>query len=158
MTFSSTRIRCEHQTHVRQVLKKLQQAGLYLKPKKCEFHIQEVKYLGLIITTKGIWMYPAKVRGVKDWQVPTNLKDVKAFLGFANFYRRFILVYFKIVASPTTLTKKDWKFQWDVETQSAFDQLKNLFCSAPILAHFDPDRECVVETDTSDYVSAGILS
>jgi predicted aspartyl protease len=148
----------EHQIHVRQVLERLQQAGLYLKPEKCEFHVQEVKYLGLIITTEGIRMDPAKVAAVKDWQVPANLKDVQAFLGFANFYRRFILGYSKIVAPLTALTKKDQRFQWNVLAQAAFDELKEAFCSAPILAHFDPDRECVVETDASDYVSAGILS
>ena len=58
----------EHQIHVRQVLGKLQQAGLYLKPEKCEFHVQEVKYLGLIVTPEGIWMDPTKVAAVKDWQ------------------------------------------------------------------------------------------
>ena len=62
------------------------------------------------------------------------------------------------VATLMALTKKDWKFQWDAEPQSAFDLLKDSFSSAPILAHFDPDQECVVETDASYYVSAGILS
>jgi hypothetical protein len=148
----------EHKVHVRQVLRKLKEAGLYLKPEKCEFHVQEVKYLGLIITTEGVRMDPAKVTAVREWETPSNLKDVQAFLGFANFYRRFILGYSKIVAPLTALTKKDRKFQWDAKAQAAFLQLKEAFCSAPILAHFDPDSECVVETDASDYVSAGILS
>jgi len=68
------------------------------------------------------------------------------------------LGYSKIVAPLTALTKKDQKFQWDAEAQSAFHQLKEAFCSAPILPRFDPDSECIVETDASDYVSAGILS
>jgi len=148
----------EHKIHVKQVLEKLEHAGLYLKPEKCEFHVQEVKYLGLIVTTEGICMDPTKVAAIRDWETPANLKDVQAFLGFANFYRRFILGYSKIVAPLTALTKKDQRFQWNLTAQSAFERLKEAFCSAPILAHFDPDRECIVETDASDYVSAGILS
>ena len=103
-------------------------------------------------------MDPAKVDAVKDWETLSNLKDVQAFLVFANFYQRFILVYSTIVAPLIALIKKDRKFLWDAEAQSAFQQLKEAFCSAPILAHFDPDSECVVKTDVSDYVSAGILS
>ena len=148
----------EHRVHVRQVLQKLEEAGLYLKPEKCEFHVQEVKYLGLIITTEGVRIDPAKVADVKDWETPSNLKDVQAFLGFVNFYQRFIPWYSKLVAPLTALTKKDWKFLWDVEALSVFQQLKEAFCSPPILAHFDLDSEYVVEPDVSNYVSAGILS
>ena len=102
-------------------------------------------------------MDPTKVAVVQDWETPPNLKDVQAFLRFANFYRQFILGYSKIVAPLTALTKKDQRFQWNPAAQSAFEELKQAFCSAPILAHFDQDRECIVETDASDYVSAGIL-
>ena len=64
----------------------MKEAGLYLKPETCEFHVQEVKYLGLIITTEGVRMDPTKVAAVREWEAPSNLKDVQAFLGFANFY------------------------------------------------------------------------
>jgi hypothetical protein len=80
----------EYQEHVNLVLEAFEKAGLYLKPEKCEFHRQEVKYLGLIISTEGIKMDPEKITAVQDWEAPRNLKDVHAFLGFANFYRRFV--------------------------------------------------------------------
>jgi len=77
----------EHKEQVYKVLKALSQAGLHLKPEKCHFHKQEVKYLGFIITTKGIWMDPEKVSCVLGWETPKNVTDVQCFLGFANFYR-----------------------------------------------------------------------
>jgi hypothetical protein len=96
----------EYQQHVRLVLDAFAKAGLHLKPDKCEFHQQEVKYLGLIISTEGIKMDPKNIRAVQDWEPPSNLKDVRAFLGFANFYRCFVCNYSHIVQPLTFLTHK----------------------------------------------------
>jgi transposase InsO family protein len=148
----------EHRQHVQKVLETLKSAGIHLKPEKCEFHVQETNFLGLIVSPNGVRMDPAKVSAVKEWGTPRNVKDVQAFLGFANFYRRFIGGYSKIVAPLTALTRKDTPFNWTRDCQTAFEDLKTAFTSAPILQHFDPDREIVVETDASDYVSASILS
>jgi hypothetical protein len=148
----------EHKVHVRRVLEKLREYGLHLKPQKCEFYREEVKYLGLIIGREGIKMDPEKVRAVRDWDTPEKLYDVRSFLGFANFYRRFIYGYSDIVRPLTELTRKTVKWKWEPEQQQAFDRLKEAFTSAPILRHFDFDKEIVVETDASDYVSAGVLS
>jgi hypothetical protein len=87
----------EHQQHIRLVLDAFTKVGLYLKPKKCEFHQQEVKYLGLIISMEGIKMDPKKIRAMQDWEPPSNLKDVHVFLGFANFYYHFVHNYSYIV-------------------------------------------------------------
>jgi hypothetical protein len=148
----------EHQQHVRLVLDAFAKAGLHLKPEKCEFHQQDVKYLGLIISTEGIKMDPKKIRAVQDWEPPSNLKDVRVFLGFANFYHRFIRNYSHIVQPLTFLTRKGVPFAWSMEQQKAFDILKATFTSAPVLARFDPDRDIIVETDASAYISAGVLS
>jgi hypothetical protein len=148
----------EHQQHVRLVLDAFAKAGLHLKPEKCEFHQQEVKYLGLIISTEGIKMDTEKIRAIQDWEPPSNLKDVRAFLGFANFYCRFVRNYSRIVQPLTFHTHKGVPFAWSTEQQTAFDTLKATFTSAPVLARFDPDWEVIVETDASDYVSAGVLS
>jgi hypothetical protein len=148
----------EHQEHVNWVLEAFEKAGLHLKPEKCQFHRQEVKYLGLIISTEGIKMDPEKITTVQDWEAPANLKDARAFLGFANFYRRFVRNYSKILQPLTLLTRKGVTFVWKTEQQKAFEDLKNTFTSAPVLARFDPDRDVIVETDASDYVSAGVLS
>ncbi|KAH0604494.1 uncharacterized protein H6S33_006871, partial [Morchella sextelata] len=148
----------EYKDHVQKVLKVLDENHVHLKPEKCEFMVQETKYLGLILTPDGNRMDPKKVVDVLEWSTPRNLHDVQVFLGFANFYRRFILKYSKIVAPLTALTKKNIKFEWTDERDEAFQTLKKMFTTAPILMHFDPDRKIVVETDASDYISAGILS
>jgi hypothetical protein len=96
----------EHRKHVLKVLEALSEVGLHLKPEKCEFHQREVKYLGFIISTSGTKMDPAKVVTIQEWPEPRNVKDVQSFLGFANFYRRFIKGYSNIVAPMTRLTGK----------------------------------------------------
>jgi hypothetical protein len=100
----------DHQQHIRLVLDAFTKAGLHLKPGKCELHQQEVKYLGLIISTEGIKMDPEKIHAVQDWEPASNLKDVRAFLGFANFYCRFVHNYSRIVQLLTFLTRKGVPF------------------------------------------------
>ena len=154
----------EHVQHVRKVLQKLQTAGLFLDINKCEFHTTEVRYLGLIITTQGLKMEPQKINAIVTWQPPRGLRDVQAFLGFANFYRRFINNYSKLAAPLSNLTrsekKKDFQYPWKVGSPEdlAFEGLKKAFTTAPVLAHFDPDKETWVESDASDYVVAAVLS
>lgn len=148
----------EHKKHVRQVLERLRKYGLQADIAKCEFHVQEVKYLGLIVGTRGIRMDPEKISAVADWPQPKNVKDVQGFLGFANFYRRFIRDFAKKATPLTRLTKKDTPFEWDDKCVRAFEELKGAFTSAPILQHFDPDKPSTIECDSSDYVNAGCLS
>jgi hypothetical protein len=125
---------------------------------KCEFHATEVHYLGLIVTTSGVRMDPKKIETIKNWELPSNVKDVQAFLGFANFYRRFIARFSAIATPLTALTKKDKPFKWTHQATEAFEFLKAEFIKQPILAHFDPDLQIVLETDASDYVAAGVIS
>ena len=147
-----------HKQHVRKVLLKLRAAGLPVDIDKCEFHVQEVKYLGLIITPEGLKMDPVKVEAITHWEAPKSVKDIQSFLGFANFYRKFIRG-FSLVAKPLTeQTKKDHQFLWTEACQQAFQELKDRFTSAPALAHYNPDLETWVETDASNYVTAGVLS
>ena len=103
-------------------------------------------------------MGPKKVSAVMDWPVPQKLRDVWRFAGFGNYYRRFIQDFSSIVKPLTLLTKKDQKFEWEETQQQAFDTLKSAFTTAPVLRHFDPAREIVLETDASNLVSARILS
>lgn len=148
----------QHQEHVQKVMGILSQNGVHLKPEKCEFYVQETKYLGMVISPDGVSMDQKKVATVQDWETPQNVKDVQCFLGFASFYRRFIYGYSKVVSPLTALTRKNIKFQWTPSADHAFNKLKEAFVSAPILRHFDPDRKIIVETDASDYVSAAVLS
>jgi len=151
----------EHKEQVYKVLKVLSDTGLHLKLEKCHFHKQKVKYLGFI-TTKGIRMDPEKVSCILGWEVLRTVTNVQCFLGFTNFYRRFIKDYFKVVTPLTRMTKKEGgkyvPFVWRAEQLAAFDLLKNAFMSPPILRNFGYDWEIIVETDASDYFSAGILS
>lgn len=154
----------EHEDHVVQVLTKLRDAGLTLDPTKCRFKVKKVKYLGLILTTDGIEMDPAKVATVVQWPRPKNVKDVQAFLGFANFYRRFIKGFSRIAKALTKLTGIDGKHEFPLPDNhaavQAFDRLRQAFAGAEgsFLAHFDPDKQTWLETDSSDFVAAAVLS
>lgn len=147
-----------YRLHVKSVLQALEAAGLQLDVRKCEFETTEVKYLGMIISTTGVRMDPAKVDCLVNWETPANVKDVQGFLGFSNFYRRFIKGFSRIVRPLVALTRKIVKWNWTSSCQEAFDTLKNSFTSAPILRHFDPTKEVFMECDASDFVSSGILS
>ena len=94
-----------------------------MNPKKCEFHQTETTYLGLIIGRSGVRMQPEKVHAIQDWKTPTNLTDVRSFLGFAKFYRRFIHGFSSTVRPLTELTRKDQRFHWDKDQQLAFEDL-----------------------------------
>jgi len=148
----------EHKRHVRLVLHRLQEAGLQMNINKCEFHVQETSFLGLLLSIEGLKMDLRKVQAVVEWPTPTNLTQVQSFVGFCNFYRRFIKDFSKIVRSLVRLTQKEVIFEWDQACQTAFDHMKKRMTEAPILRHFDQNREAILETDSSDYVNGGILS
>ena len=153
-----SRTREEHEEHLRKVLTALREAGLYAKIQKCEFFKSETTFLGVIVGRNGIRMDPKKIEAIQKWETPSCLTDVQAFIGFANFYRRFIRGFSKIIAPMVALTRKGTKFGWNDNCQSAFDCLKTAFTEAPVLAPFDWEKEIILETDASDYVSAGVLS
>ncbi|KAJ6437992.1 retrovirus polyprotein [Purpureocillium lavendulum] len=149
----------DHRKKVKQVLARLRDAGLQIDIDKCEFETTSVKYLGFIVEAgKGIRVDPEKVRAIQEWEAPRSARAVRSFLGFANYYRQFIPKFSNIASPLTALTKKDAAFAWSSECQAAFDELKARLISAPVLAQWDPDRETIVETDSSGYVTGGALS
>jgi len=148
----------QHQKHIKEVLKRLRKAGLYVKAEKCEFHSDSVEYLGYVLSLSGLTMSDAKVKTIQEWPEPKKVKDIQSFLGFANFYRHFIFNYSDIVIPLTRLTRKDTPWNFDKACRKAFNTLKQAFTSAPILTHWIPDTQLVVETDASDYALAAILS
>jgi hypothetical protein len=131
---------------------------LYARADKCEFHRQWVEYLGFIVSPDGLSMDPAKTRAVQEWPTPANVKDIQSFLGFANFYRRFIPKYSGLSAPLTRLLRKNMDFAWTDKAQKAFEALKTAFTTAPILVHFNPDYRSVVETDASCNVITSLTS
>ena len=147
-----------HRRQVKEVLRRLRQHGLYARPDKCEFHRDTVEYLGFILSPEGLRMSSDKIQTILDWPTPRKVKDVQSFLGFANFYRRFIPHYSDITVPLTRLTRKSAEWAWTDKCQAAFDTLKSAFTSAPILVQWDPDAQVIVETDASDYALGAILS
>ena len=111
-----------------------------------------------MVSRDGIGMDPAKVSAITDWPTPKSVKEVQSFLGFANFYRKFILHYSSLTTPLATLTRKAVKFTWSAQENAAFRQLQTAFTSAPILQHFQPELPLTIEADASDYALGCILS
>jgi hypothetical protein len=124
----------QHREVTRRVLKLLEENQLFLKPDKCEFEKTKVEYLGVIISHNSVEMDPIKIAGVTEWPTPTSKKEVQSFLGFTNFYRRFIRDFSHHARPLFNLTKNDVKWHWSTEEQSAFDALKGQITSATILS------------------------
>ena len=148
----------EYKEHVHKVLQALQNAKLLVEPKKSDFHKQHVKYLGYTISPGKIGIDKSKIQAIEEWPQPKNIKDIRAFLGFVNFYRRFISGYREIATPLTNLTRKNTPFIWDDNTQQAFEDIKARVVSEPILTMPDPEQPFEVETDASDYALGGQLS
>jgi len=148
----------DHKKHVREVLRRLRKHGLYARPDKCLFSVDTCSYLGFILSQEGLRMDPAKVQAISGWPEPKKVKDIQSFLGFANFYRRFISDYSAIVVPLTRLTRKGVKWNFSDEARKSFETLKLAFTTAPVLTHWIPNRPIIVETDASDYALGAILS
>ncbi|KAI2659768.1 Transposon Tf2-6 polyprotein [Labeo rohita] len=149
----------EHVDHVRTVLSRLLENQLYIKAEKCEFHVKQTSFLGYNISHEGVKMDETKVKAVTEWPQPNTVKELQRFLGFANFYRRFIRNYSMVSAPLTTLLKgKPSKLRWTEEASHAFATLKERFTTAPILKHPDPDLPFTVEVDASDCGIGAVLS
>ena len=147
----------EHRKVVREVLARLQKYDLYLRPEKCKFEKTEVEFLGLIICEGEIAMDSTKTDAVAAWPTPKNLKDVRGFIGFANFYRRFIKDFSKMARPLHDLTKKDTPFVWGTAQQDAFDKLKQAFVTEPVLAMWDPTSPTRIEVDASGFATGGVI-
>jgi len=139
----------EHVQHVKTVLECLDKFELKLKPEKCEFHKEEVEFLGFVIGTKGVKVSPTKVEVVRNWPRPTNVKTVQKFLGFCNYLRRFIKNYSELTIPLTRLTRKDNPFKWGKEQENAYRTLKEACASPPVLMMFQPNKPVRINTDAS---------
>ncbi|SPC63495.1 uncharacterized protein UHOD_11281 [Ustilago sp. UG-2017b] len=151
----------QHQGHVSAVLARLRQAGLYAKAEKCQFSTSQTEFLGFVVSDQGVSMDPSKTEVITNWPVPKLVHDVQVFLGFCNFYRKFIPQYSRTAYPLMQLLRKEAQsapFAWNNEAQHAFEQLRSAFGTDTILHHFDPIRPIIVETDASDFAVAAVLS
>lgn len=144
-----------HLQHLEEVFQRLHQHGLKLQPTKCHLFQRQVTYLGHVISEEGVATDPAKTEAVRDWPIPQNMKQVRSFLGFAGYYRRFIPAFSKIAAPLHALTRgtathnKTASIEWSPSCQQAFEQLKEALLSAPILAYADFTQPFRLYTDAS---------
>ncbi|CAI5480477.1 unnamed protein product [Closterium sp. Yama58-4] len=129
----------------------------YVKMSKSDFALKKVQFLGHMVSTESIYVDPRKIEAVKKWKVPENVKELQQFLGFANYYNRFVPQYAKIAAPLTDLLKKDTPFKWDTPHQQAMEQLQTALTTAPVLIQPDPDKDYVVEADASDQAVEAVL-
>ena len=147
-----------HDEIVEEVLRRLEENNLFVKPEKCVWKVREMGFLGVIIGKDGVRMEKEKVQGVIEWLVPKNVKDVQKFLGLANYYRWFVKDFAKIARPLHEMMRKENKWSWGERQQKAFEELKEKFTTEPVLITPDLDKEMRVEADVSDFAMGGVLS
>ena len=143
---------------VEEVLKRLEENDLYVKPEKCAWKVQKVNFLGVVMGQGKIKMEEDKVVGVLNWPVSKMVRDVRKFLSLANYYRQFVKDFAKLAWLLNNLMRKEEKWRWGSEQQKVFEQLKHIFMSRPLLVVPDIDKELRVEVDTSNFATGGVLS
>jgi hypothetical protein len=140
------------------VLDRMCEHKLYLWPEKCEFEKVRIEYLSIIISHNKVEMDPVKIAGKADWPTPSNKKEVQSFIGFVNFYRRFILGFSHHARALFDLTMKHIRFIWGLPQEDSFMMLKELVMSAPVLILPNDDLPFRLEADGSGIATGAVLS
>ena len=147
-----------HNKIVAEVIRRLEENDLYVKPEKYKWKVRKVGFLGVVIGPEGIKMEEEKVKGVMEWPTLKCIKDVQKFLDLVNYYRQFIEGFASIARPLHDMVKKDKKWDWTERQEKAFRELKEQFTKKPVLAAPDLDIKLRVEVDTLDYATGGVLS
>ena len=148
----------EHLEHLRQVFTKFRAANLAVKAEKCHFCLEELPYLGHIITKHGLKTDPRIIKSVKECPPPTNLHELRRFLGLANYYRRFVPDFSKVAEPLRRLTSPKVTWEWTEACQTAFETLKTKLTETPVLVFPDPSKPYLLQTDASDEGMGAVLS
>ncbi|GFV74732.1 hypothetical protein TNCV_1039701 [Trichonephila clavipes] len=148
----------EHLKNIRRVLQKLKEANLKLCPSKCHLFRPEVTYIGYIISAEGVRTDPEKISAVKDWNCPTDVHQLRSFLGLCTYYRKFVKNFTTIAGPLHKLTEAKQKFMWTVDCNNAFNKLKDALTSAPILAYPEIGKQFILVTDASHESIEAVLS
>jgi hypothetical protein len=138
----------EHEEHLRIVLGKLRQHQLYDKFSKCKFWMEEVAFLGHVLSAKGVAVDPSKIEAVSKWQSPKSVTEIRSFLGLARYYRRFIENFSKIAKPMTELLKSNTPYVWSDKCEASFQVLKTRLTTTPVLTLPDASKDFVVYCDT----------
>ena len=147
-----------HDEIVEEVLRRLEENDLFVKPEKCVWKVREVGFLGVIIGEDRVRMEKKKVQGVIEQPVLRNIKDMQKFLGLANYYRQFVKDFARVAKPLHKMMRKEMKWSWGERQQKAFEKLKERFTMEPVLVIPDLDKEMRVEADASDFATGGVLS
>ena len=147
-----------HLANLEAVLSKLQTAGLRLKRSKCTFMVPSVEYLGHQISTKGIQPTEDKVRAIKDAPVPTDVTQLRSFVGLVNYYGKFLPNLSSVLAPLYILLQKGSKWKWGAQQDKAFSAVKSQLTSECLLTHFDPQKPLIIACDASPYGVGAVLS
>ena len=148
----------QHLEHLEIVFSRLREAGLKMKCSKCDFFKSKIHYLGHFISPEGISPLPNKLDCIKHMPAPKDAKEIKQFLGLTGYYRKFVPRFADISRPLTTLTKKDWKFEWTPACQKSFELLKETLCGEPVLKYADTSKPYTLYTDASKFGWAGVLT
>ena len=148
----------DHVKHLRMVYERIREASLKLNPMKCKFVCDEVDYLGHLVTPAGLKPNNQNLDAVKHFPVPTNLRQLRQFLGLTSHYRRFIMNYSRIAYLLYALTKKGACFLWTADCEAAFESLRSKLLTTPVLAYPNFDKDFILETDASKQGLGAILS
>ena len=148
----------EHNERLDQVLTKIKEAGLKLAPEKCHFLRKEVHYLGHVINATGVTTDPEKIESIQRWALPKCKKEMQAFLGFCNYYRRFIQGYASLTEPLSGMIKSDNKFDWTDDCKNSFYKLKEALTSPPVLSLPHKEGKYILDTDASHNAIGAVLS
>lgn len=147
-----------HRKHLKLIFDKLRAERLYVSTSKCEIAKAKVEFLGHMISKKGVEVMEEKVKIIKDWPSPTNVSELRSFLGLANYYRKFIKGSSEIARPLTDLLKKAEVWRWSEKEQAAMEKLKQALSNAPVLLIPDPELPFELTTDASDYAIGAVLT
>ena len=139
----------DYEQHLEAVLQRLREKQFYAKFKKCEFLLETISFLGHVVSKRGIKVDLGKVAAVQDWKIPTNVGEVRSFLGLASYYRKYVKGFSKIASPLTELTRKDVKFVWSETCERSFQELKKRLVTAPVLTISNGEGKFTFYSDAS---------
>ena len=155
LIYSKTKV--EHEEHLRITLWTLEEHKIYANFLKCEFWLDKVHFLGHVVSKDGVSVDPAKIEAVSKWPAPTNVTEIRSFLGLASYYRRFVEGFSSLAAPLTALTKKGKKYEWTEKCEESFQELKRRLTSAPILTIPNGEEGFVIHSDASKIGLGAVL-
>ncbi len=147
----------DHKTHIRRYLQRIEELGIFIKESKCLFFEKEIPFVGFMINQYGYWKQPSKIAAVKEWGIPTTVKEIRSFLGYVNFYRPFLENLSTIAKPLYDLTRKGTRFKWEKKHQQSFETIKSTLSKDILLMFPKPEQPYILHFDSSDVGTGAVL-